>query len=250
METEIFRRKGFTFLPEVLQDTNAGIGNFQAVIFDLYNTLAYICKEDYQKTKQKMAKLAGAPEQEFLRMWRSITTDSTRGQVLTTQERAEWVLNQLEIDYDNKVIEAMCVLEEDLQLNQVYLYKGVKTQLKKLKEQGFKIGLISNCSQSTDGVLNNLGIANFFDEVLWSYELKLIKPDPLIYYHTTEKLQVHPRRCLYIGDGNDRELDGADCVGMVTVWLDQEVNSLHLSDKSLYYRYKIQDLSEIQELLI
>lgn len=41
-----------------------------------------------------------------------------------------------------------------------------------------------------------------------------MKPDPAIYLLACRRLGVAPEDCVFVGDGGDRELEGAAAVGM------------------------------------
>ena len=58
---------------------------------------------------------------------------------------------------------------------------------------------------------------NFFDATVFSCSVKMMKPDPRIFYFAAENLKVKPEECLYIADGMDGELKAATTVGMIAV---------------------------------
>ena len=59
--------------------------------------------------------------------------------------------------------------------------------------------------------------AALIDTALFSSREKLCKPDAALYLRACERLGVTPEQCLYVGDGNSRELSGAQAVGMTAV---------------------------------
>ena len=86
--------------------------------------------------------------------------------------------------------------------------------LSRLKTDGLKIGLVSNCSVEPPVIWPRTLFAPFFDVTVFSSVAGLQKPDPKIYLLAIEELGVTPQDCLYIGDGDDNELTGAAVVGM------------------------------------
>ncbi len=52
-----------------------------------------------------------------------------------------------------------------------------------------------------------------FDQLTWSCELGLAKPDAAIYTHTCERLNVRPEECLFLDD-KPENVRGAEAVGM------------------------------------
>jgi len=60
-------------------------------------------------------------------------------------------------------------------------------------------------------------LAPLFDAALFSSRVGLRKPDPRFYALACERLDVQARGCLYVGDGDGRELTGAQAAGMDAV---------------------------------
>ena len=72
-----------------------------------------------------------------------------------------------------------------------------------LKQHGVLTAILSNMG---DSVLENMQrefdwLSNF-DVLLWSFQLKMAKPDPAIYHHALEKLGTRPEETLFIDDKN------------------------------------------------
>lgn len=109
--------------------------------------------------------------------------------------------------------------------------------LRALKERGFVIGLISDCSSEVPAMWNESPFAALIDAPLFSATEGIKKPDTAIFLRVCERLQVKPSACLYVGDGGSDELVGATAAGMHAVqvrygdtdalkWAGAVVNSL------------------------
>jgi putative hydrolase of the HAD superfamily len=61
--------------------------------------------------------------------------------------------------------------------------------------------------------------APYIDAAVFSCEVRVKKPDPAIYHFACTRLGIPPERCLYVGDGADRELTGAARAGLEAVLL-------------------------------
>lgn len=70
-----------------------------------------------------------------------------------------------------------------------------------LKARGLRTGILSNMG---DSVLESILVAfpwiQNFDVLVWSFQLKMAKPDPAIYRHTLERLGTRPEETLFIDD--------------------------------------------------
>lgn len=83
--------------------------------------------------------------------------------------------------------------------------------LAKIKEMGFRMGIISN-TQSLNQVRYNLiqyDILDYFDPIVLSSEYGRRKPDPAIFYHAARLASVPTSACAYIGDKVNRDIVGA-----------------------------------------
>jgi HAD superfamily hydrolase (TIGR01509 family) len=89
--------------------------------------------------------------------------------------------------------------------------------IKNSLKPAYKIGIISNAGQ--DWVLRILGEDNLklFDDIILSYKVGLIKPQPEIYEMSARNLSVNEEECVFIDDIL-RYCQGAEQVGMNSIW--------------------------------
>src|SRR5690606_1617017 len=83
-----------------------------------------------------------------------------------------------------------------------------------IKGMGIKVGLISNCAPEEVLEWKNSPLANLFDTVIFSYEVKCAKPNKKIYKIACENIDVQPEQSFFIGDGGSNELYGARETGL------------------------------------
>ena len=86
-----------------------------------------------------------------------------------------------------------------------------------LKESGYRVGLISNCTEEVSRLWRSTPFAPLVDTAVLSFDAGLAKPDRRIYELALSGLGVSAKRCLYVGDGSDGELSGAANAGMTAV---------------------------------
>jgi HAD superfamily hydrolase (TIGR01509 family) len=218
---------------------------FKAVLFDLYNTLAYIPQSEYQSAKRRMAKLAGVPEKMFIELWRQYSRLSNRGDILTIEERVALVLRDLEIIPTRTSINAIAAVEHDLQENKLRLGRYTVRVLSQLKNRGLKCGLISNTGCFANSVPDTLNIRSFFDTVIFSFSARSLKPGSLIYNKACKELSVTTDSCIYVGDGDDMEIEAAHQLGMYSVLLDEQRKKHTYSSGIQNYDKKISNLTEL-----
>ncbi len=83
-----------------------------------------------------------------------------------------------------------------------------------LRERNITIGLVSNCTSDVRAALVEHEMDQWFDQMILSAEVGVMKPATEIYALAANRLDVDPASCLYVGDGSDSELAGAAKAGM------------------------------------
>ena len=103
----------------------------------------------------------------------------------------------------------------------------IKTELK----GEYKIGLLSNASSNfLDEVIGQDGV-NLFDEIVLSYQVRVAKPDKLMYETIVQKLGLKYEECLFIDD-QPRYCEGARALGIKTIVYE---NNRQLIDKLRHF---------------
>lgn len=80
-----------------------------------------------------------------------------------------------------------------------------KAAIRKLKEEGHTVYLLSNTSElhwqyCLDTYFAGENISDYFDRLFLSYEIGLRKPDPAIYEYLIEKTGINPAEAVYFDD--------------------------------------------------
>jgi putative hydrolase of the HAD superfamily len=222
----------------------------RGVLLDLYGTLAYIPSEAYVAAKDRMASIAGCDPAKFLATWRSLTTASTLGELATTEDRVRETLRRIGTpSITERDLSQMVEIEETLQIEAVQLIPGVPDMLKELRAKGVHLGLVSNCSSSAATLPMKLGLENFFDTMILSYQVHLVKPDPRIYILACQRLALSPSMALFAGDGDCHELEGAQAAGMIAVLvMGTETLMLHVEESSSY-DYAVASIDQLPTLV-
>jgi putative hydrolase of the HAD superfamily len=94
---------------------------------------------------------------------------------------------------------------------------GSVETLRRLRADGYRVGLITVCSEDVETLWPESAFAGLFDAEVFSSRIGISKPDPRIYLACCEQLGVEPREAVFVGDGANDELEGARRVGMRAV---------------------------------
>ena len=98
---------------------------------------------------------------------------------------------------------------------------GAVETITELRTRGFRTGLITICSDDVPALWPETPFHGLFDAEVFSCSVGLRKPDPRIYLLVCEQLGVEPREAVFVGDGENDELAGAERVGMTAILLER-----------------------------
>ena len=186
----------------------------KAVIFDMYETLITHYNSPLYFGSE-MAKDAGMSVEDFFVLWRDkeIDDNRTKGQ-LTLEEVLERIFKTNDC-YSKELVDKIVKKRMDVKRECFkHLHPHIVPMLRKIKEQGIRIGLISNGYSEEVGPIKESELYPYFDVACLSYEVGMKKPDEKIYLRCMEELDVEPEECLYVGDGGSNELEGANKLGI------------------------------------
>jgi putative hydrolase of the HAD superfamily len=94
--------------------------------------------------------------------------------------------------------------------------------LARLKEHGYALGVISNFDYRVYGILNGLGLGDYFDSITISSEAGWAKPAPEIFAAALGRHTVRPAEALHVGDSEQMDVAGAQAAGIAAVLIDRK----------------------------
>lgn len=146
-----------------------------------------------------------------------------------------------------KMIDSVSPLDE---LPLVAFHDAIPT-LERLKNQGYKLAVISNTCQSGDLVVSRaierIGLRHFFDAVVTSVDAGCEKPAPKIFLDALDRVSCHPSESVMIGDNPIADIDGASKLGLRTILIQR--GSLTSSSQGGNPSFIVSSLSEIPAIV-
>ena len=95
-----------------------------------------------------------------------------------------------------------------------------KSVLCRLRDMGFKIGLVTNGPHETQTAkLDLLGLSDYFDEIVISGDVGVHKPNAEPFLVLSRKIGIPPEELLYVGDHPLNDVDGSRRAGYTPVWV-------------------------------
>ncbi len=104
------------------------------------------------------------------------------------------------------------------------LIPGAGELLRELKRRGYKLALVADGRPGTySNVLRQHSLHELFDAFSISEEVGVEKPDALMFVTALDALDVDRAdygRIVMVGNRLDRDVGGANDLGMISVWID------------------------------
>jgi len=178
----------------------------RAVIFDYGNV---ICRPPTEQQLSEAAALCGLTVEDFVQAFWRKRREYDRG----SDARAYWldIADSSGRVFDEPVIAEMMRREVDFWMR---LDDRVLSWARDLRSAGLRTGILSNLPRTLgERLRSEAGFLDHFDQVTFSYELGVIKPEAAIYWHAIEGLGVKPAEALFLDDRLEN-VEGARAAGI------------------------------------
>ena len=136
-----------------------------------------------------------------------------------------------------------------LATDRLRLYPGTEEMLRRVRESGKKIYLLSNAQKIyTEYELNALKLTPYFDGIFLSSEHGCKKPDLNFFRKLLDRYEIDPARAVMIGNDGVCDIEGAKKAGLKTVYVRSEISPKEELPEADYVLKKM-DMERIGEIL-
>ena len=178
-------------------------------LVDVYDT---ILKSVFVERVMALAEPLGISVEDWLSEFMKTRDDRDRGR-LSTAAAFDRALRGCGIEPSDGLVEDLMRRDTEFNYAHTRLYDDTVPFLSWLRAQGVLIALVSNCADSTRGLLEHLGVIPLVDAVVLSCEIGSMKPSPEIYVTALADLGVAAADAVFIDDQPTFCL-GAESVGV------------------------------------
>ncbi len=190
-----------------------------AVLFDLYDTLVHAAPGNpfYRAVPAAL----GVSQARWLACYRALGPAAMRGEVPDMTSRVHLACHRAGQPRDRDAVAS--VVRDLLPL----LYTGIEPDrqalaaLDDLRAAGARLAIVSNAARHSERLLDTFGFRDRVSATALSWSVGVLKPDARIYRAALDALGVVPGEAAFVGDGRDRELQGARRLGLRTVLIER-----------------------------
>ena len=128
--------------------------------------------------------------------------------------------------------------------------KGVLETLKKLKKKGLKIVLVSDLTTHIQlRKIKKFRITTYVDFLVTSEEAGSEKPHSIMFLLALNKVNCLPEEAIMVGDSRNKDIAGANAVGIDTVLISKTKKIKMDKKKFKNPNYSIKNISELLSIL-
>jgi putative hydrolase of the HAD superfamily len=221
--------------------------NKKAVLFDLFHTLTgpESTWTDRPSTCEMLGVSGKAWNDQLLEKSRWRLSGEEKDPTVTIEKMARAIDPSIPDDRIKKAMENRLIRFEQALTKIPVVNLEV---LKKFREMGKKISLISNADASEAAAWPSSPLKPFFNAVVFSCDVGFVKPEKEIYEIALQKLGLSAKECLFVGDGGSGELEGAKNVGLMTVFFSGVIREMwpdRIEPRRKIADYSIDNLEEL-----
>jgi len=243
--------------------------SYQAVLFDLFDTLVLFHRErlpEVQINGRKIRSTAGhlhaafrpfAPHVELpafvdALFWSWQEAERIRGEAhreVGAPERFGLLFGRLDLEPSAEARDLLLATHMR-ELSRVVECPEHHAPLLKALRERYRLAVVSNFDYSPTclTILERAGIAHLFETIVISDEVGWRKPKAVIFETALDRMtSLPPAGALFVGDRADIDVVGARGVGMPTAWINREATSLPTDMQPP--DFEIRDLAELRAIL-
>lgn len=154
----------------------------------------------------------GELEEAFMRIWKADVQQCTP-EITAHSEKQRWK-NVITRTFDGLAPLDMDALFDELwsafaTASRWRLPAETLPTLRELQARGYRLAVLSNWDERLRPLLDEIGLAPFFEHVFVSYEIGFEKPDQRIFAAVEQRLESRGHNILHIGDSYLHDVTGA-----------------------------------------
>ena len=221
---------------------------YRTIIFDLFGTLIEnMLSYQYREMLFEVSDILSIEQDWFINLWLEYSDDRMTG-VMNNADCLSLVCNETGLEPSEETFRNCLNVFADQVRSRLAPTDTTLTVLSNLRERGYDIGLISNCSDEVSSLWNESTLATIIQDPVFSYSVGMKKPDQEIYLVAAEKTGATACECIFVDDSIEY-LEGARKAGMHGVLIQDRTLNSSLSNPDDWDGYSVTSVVEMEALL-
>ena len=221
---------------------------YKAIIFDLFGTLVKnVLSSEYRTMLVDITEILSTDEDKFINLWLEYSDERMTGK-MDNIHCLDIVCRDLSIRVSEQLLKNCMKVFMDHVSSRLEPSAASLNTLFNLREKGYHIGLIRNCSDETPALWHGSPLASVIQYPVFSCSVGTKKPDQQIFLLAAEKLNVHAGECLFVDDSVEY-LRGARQAGMTGILIQDRTLNSSSNNPADWDGYAINSIREMETLL-
>jgi FMN phosphatase YigB (HAD superfamily) len=222
-------------------------------LIDFGDTLAYTDGKAYDMYIEEIVAVVrenrGSLDADNVRStFTSLYRSSSLGEMKSLEDFWTIFLGRLGVSCEKGLIDRLERIRKRFYVSSFKLYEGVPSVLSVLLKK-YRLALVSNCCIGLMDVITALGLTEFFEVIVLSYEVGVRKPDERIYVEALKRMELKGDECVFVAD-EISDLEGARRLGMRTLLVRQGVSTLcEVEDLGFKPDFEVERVAQIVDFL-
>ena len=134
--------------------------------------------------------------------------------------------------------------------NNATLYEDVLPTLDRLQQMNLKMGIISNWDTPLHAMVEELGLAPYFEVVVASHDQRVrsAKPDAAIFEYALNAVGVPAEEAVHVGDSFEADIIGAHAAGIRALLLDRDGTQTGQWGETIQTLHALPDLLSVKQI--
>jgi putative hydrolase of the HAD superfamily len=221
----------------------------RAILFDLFGTLVpgdTTVQRD--EVSRRISAVLGVDPERFAAEVRASRKDRFTGHLGDLPETMRTLAERVGGRPTAAAVDSAVRQRLALARRQLHPAPGVLDALDALRDKGWRLALVTNCSAEVPLLWRETAFVDRFELAVFSSTLGHAKPDPRAYLAAVVALNLPPSSCAFVGDGASGELPGAAALGLPTVLADTAIAD-PWADTAGWTGPRVESLAELAALL-
>lgn len=190
----------------------------RAILFDLFGTLVPgDTGVQRDEVSRRISAVLGVDAERFAAEVRASRRDRFTGHLGDLAETMRTLAERVGGRPSAAAVDSAVRQRLALARRQLQPAPGVPEALDALRDNGWRLALVTNCSAEVPLLWPETELVTRFELAVFSSTLGHAKPDPRAYLAAVVALNLPPTSCAFVGDGASGELPGATALGLPTV---------------------------------
>jgi putative hydrolase of the HAD superfamily len=204
----------------------------RGVLFDLFGTLVPPFRRvEHTEVIEACARRLDVAFERLHQGWIDSFPDRIRGRYPSIAANFRDIAASTGALVDDRAIDAACEAYAEFTRSSLVPSEETLDALERLTRQGLSLALVTNCAPDVPAAWSRSPLARYFRYCAFSCEVGVAKPASEIYLKAAAGLNLAPEDLLFVGDGSDDELGGAERCGMRAALLDVDLSNTYDSHR-------------------